>query len=82
MRLRHRRCSACGQRSHRKEWWADVRPVDEHSTGLEGIHGTSTANVLDYGWTRPTYMSRSVLITCPKCGHTDTVRDRKSQRFW
>ena len=82
MRLGYRKCRSCGQRSHWREWWAHAEPVAEHATGLEEISGTSTANVLQHGWTRSTYSSRSVLITCPKCGHTDTVRDRKSGQFW
>ena len=75
-------CPQCGQGSPRKDWWKKVQPVAEHATGKEGIAGTSTANVLDYGWTRSTYKSRSVLITCPQCEHTITVRDKKSQGFW
>jgi predicted RNA-binding Zn-ribbon protein involved in translation (DUF1610 family) len=81
MRFGHRKCSACGERSHRDEWWRDSHPT-ESSTGLEGISGTSTANVDQYGWTRSTHSSRSVLITCPKCGHQVTARDRRSQGFW
>jgi hypothetical protein len=47
-----------------------------------GGAGLSTANVIDYGWTRSTYQSRSVLITCPHCGHTVTLRDKKSHGLW
>jgi predicted RNA-binding Zn-ribbon protein involved in translation (DUF1610 family) len=78
----NRKCKACGERSHWKEWWASAQPVEEHATGLEEIRGTSTANVIQHSFTRSTYASRSVLITCPNCGHTDTVRDRKGHGFW
>jgi endogenous inhibitor of DNA gyrase (YacG/DUF329 family) len=82
MRIGYRKCPACGQRSHRDEWWSSSRPIETSSAGLDAISGVSTANVAQYGWTRSTHMSRSVLITCPKCGHDVTVRDRRSQRFW
>lgn len=79
--FRSRKCRACGERSHREDWWSTSRPV-ESSAGMEGIAGTSTFNVDTYGWTRGTYASRSVVITCPKCGAEATVRDRRTQRFW
>ena len=82
MRLFYRKCLECGVRSPRKDWWKKIQPVTEHATGTEGIAGTSTANVIDYGWTRSTYTSRSVLITCPRCAHTITMRDRKSHGLW
>lgn len=82
MQFGRRKCPQCGVRSPRKDWWRKIQPVAEHATGTEGSAGVSTANVVDYGWTRSTYRSRSVLITCPQCGHTVTVRDRKSQGFW
>ena len=78
---RTRKCRACGERSHRDDWWSSRRPV-EASTGMEGIAGTSTSNVDAYGWTRSTPASRSVGIACPKCGAEATVRDRRTQRFW
>ena len=49
-----RKCPQCGVRSPRKDWWAKIRPVAEHATGKEGSAGVSTANVVDYGWTRST----------------------------
>ncbi len=82
MHLSYRKCRSCGQRSRRKDRWAKTQPVTTDRTGLEEIAGTSTANVLRHGWTRSTYKSSSVLITCPQCEHTVTVRDKRSQRFW
>ena len=81
MRPGYRKCRRCRERSRTKDWWKSPQPV-ENLTGMEEIAGTSTANVIQHGWTRATYRSRSVLIACPQCGHTVTVRDKKSQGFW